>query len=76
MNAYEFVLALVFLVVVVPTWLHYRNRHNKPAPQPGPPPEDENTLNELRAVASRLEDRVRTLERVLDAEAPGWRAKV
>lgn len=30
---------------------------------------------EFRALAERLEDRVRTLEAILDDESPGWRRK-
>jgi len=73
MHAFEFVLALVFLVVVVPTWLRYRSQTATASKLSA---EDENTLNELRALAARLEERVHTLERVLDAEAPDWRSRV
>jgi phage shock protein B len=72
-NPFEFVLALVFLVVVVPTWLHYRHRS---AQAQKLSVEDENTIEELRTLAARLEERVHTLERVLDAEAPDWRTRI
>lgn len=72
MHAFEFVLSLVFLVVVVPTWLHYRHRGEAAATLAA---EDEKTIEELRSLATRLEDRVQTLERVLDAEAPDWRSR-
>lgn len=72
-NPFEFVLALVFLVVVVPTWLHYRHK-GVLASKLGA--EDEKTIDELRSLASRLEERVHTLERVLDAEAPDWRSRI
>ena len=35
--------------------------------------EDENLLDELHELARRLDDRMRTIERILDAENPGWR---
>ena len=38
-------------------------------------PEDENSLTDLRRGADRLEDRIRTLERILDDEVPDWRSK-
>jgi phage shock protein B len=36
--------------------------------------EDENLLDELHDVARRLEDRVCTIERIMTAENPAWRA--
>jgi phage shock protein B len=38
-------------------------------------PEDENSLTDLRRSADRLEDRIRTLERILDDEVPDWRSR-
>jgi phage shock protein B len=35
--------------------------------------EDENLLDELHELARRLDDRMRSIERILDAENPGWR---
>lgn len=35
--------------------------------------EDENLLDELHELARRLDDRMRTIERIIDAENPGWR---
>ena len=35
--------------------------------------EDENMLDELYELARRLEDRVTTVERILNADSPGWR---
>ena len=35
--------------------------------------EDENLLDELHELARRLDDRMRTIERILHAENPGWR---
>lgn len=37
-------------------------------------PEDENLLDEMFDMARRLEDRVHTVERILSAENPNWRA--
>lgn len=74
MSTFHFILGIVFLVVVVPTWMHYhygRDRNRGPVAAPV----DNDELIALREAAARLEDRIRTLERVLDAEAPGWRSK-
>ncbi|WP_142849334.1 envelope stress response membrane protein PspB [Telmatospirillum sp. J64-1] len=35
--------------------------------------EEERTMTELLGTADRLRERVANLERILDAEAPGWR---
>jgi phage shock protein B len=35
--------------------------------------EDENLLDELHDLARRLDDRVRTVERIVTAENPNWR---
>jgi phage shock protein B len=36
--------------------------------------EDENLLDEMNDIARRLDDRVCTIERILAAENPNWRA--
>ena len=36
--------------------------------------EDENLLDELHDVARRLDDRMATIERIIQAENPNWRA--
>jgi phage shock protein B len=35
--------------------------------------EDENLLDELHELARRLDDRMRSIERIIDADNPGWR---
>src|SRR5437868_2101782 len=35
--------------------------------------EDENLLDELHELARRLDDRMRSIERIIDTENPGWR---
>ena len=36
-------------------------------------PEDEKMLSEIWESVNRMEDRINTLERILDIEAPSWR---
>jgi len=36
--------------------------------------EDENLLDELHELARRLDDRMSTIERIVQAENPGWRS--
>jgi phage shock protein B len=69
-----FILALVFLTVVAPIWIiaHYLTRWRRSKKLSV---NDEKTLGELYEVARRMEARVVSLERVLDAEAPGWRTR-
>ena len=73
-GAFIFVLGIIFLTVVCPLWIsaHYGTRWRKSR---GLSREDEKTMAELWESARRLESRVEGLERVLDAQAPGWRGK-
>lgn len=67
---------IVFLVVVVPVWLflHYRSKRELP-----PPAEvaggGDGEIAELWQTARRMEERIRTLERILDADTPNWRGR-
>lgn len=66
------VVAVLFLVIVAPIWIvaHYGTRWRTARMLSR---EQERTLAELHDLAQRMEDRVNSLERILDAEAPGWR---
>ncbi len=69
-----FVPTVIFLAVVVPMWLilHYwtRARLNKSLS-----PDEHQHLEETLALAERLEQRVQTLETILDSEHAGWRTR-
>ena len=69
------VLTVLFLTFVAPLWIifHYVTRWRTAKALSA---EDERMLGELWESAQRMEDRIHTLERILDAEAPGWRHKV
>ena len=69
---FMFVPAVLFMVIVAPLWLifHYRTVW-KNQQQSGIT--DEKSTKEMWGVAQRLENRVANLEKLLDAEAPGWR---
>jgi phage shock protein B len=71
---FVFVPTIVFIVVVLPLWLllHYLTRWRASR---GLSTEDERMLADLWKNARRLEERVATLETILDAEAPGWRTR-
>ncbi len=67
-----FPLLVIFLVIVAPIWLilHYATRNSVSRRLNS---KDEALLEELSESAQRMEDRIRTLERILDADTPEWR---
>jgi len=69
-----FVLGILFLVVVAPIWIifHYMTLWRSARRLSG---EDEKALGDLWQSAKRMEARIDALEKVLDAEAPGWRMR-
>ncbi|MGH7087573.1 MAG: envelope stress response membrane protein PspB [Stellaceae bacterium] len=74
MHVFGFILALIFLTVVAPIWIiaHYLARWRRSRRLSS---SDEKTLAELYSAARAMEGRIATLERVLDADAPGWRTR-
>jgi phage shock protein B len=67
-----FALVIIFLVIVAPIWLilHYATRSSASRKISS---KDEALLEDLHESARRLEDRIHTLERILDADNPQWR---
>jgi phage shock protein B len=65
------IFAIVTLFIFLP-WLvfHYVTKWKAQATLTT---EDENLLDELHELARRLDDRMRTIERIIDAKNPGWR---
>jgi phage shock protein B len=67
---------VLFLVIVLPIWLvlHYRSQRvpmssiNVDADGP--------EVADLWQTARRMEERIRTLERILDADTPNWRGRM
>lgn len=74
MSEMAFVPAVIFLVIVAPVWIifHYLTKWRIAKTLSA---DDERMLSDLWHSASQMEDRIRQLERILDAEAPGWRSK-
>jgi phage shock protein B len=66
--------AMLFMIIVAPLWLifHYvtvwKTQRNAGRA-------DEGAIRTMSDTARRLENRVAALEKLLDAEAPGWRSK-
>ena len=73
MNVFEFIIILVSLVLgCITCWiymLYSRKEHRARRMQP----EAKYGLNELSAMAESLQDRIDTLESILDTEVPDWR---
>jgi phage shock protein B len=67
-------LGILFLVVVAPIWIvaHYATRWRTARVMSR---DQERVLAELYDSAHRMEERMESLERLLDVEAPGWRSK-
>ena len=74
MGGGAFVLAVLFMTVVAPLWIifHYVTKWRSAR---GLSAEDERMLAELWESAGRMETRIVSLEKILDSEAPGWRAR-
>ena len=73
MDFFEFVIALVSIMgAFVTIWIIavYQRKDKKQKPVS---PEAEYSLRELSAIAESMNDRIDTLESILDAEVPGWR---
>jgi phage shock protein B len=67
-------LGILFLVVVAPIWIvaHYATRWRTARMLSR---DHERVLAELYDSVRRMEERMDSLERLLDVEAPGWRSK-
>lgn len=64
--------AILFVIFVAPIWLvlHYRSSRQLGR---GLNEQEKARLNALVAQCELLQERVHTLERLLDVDAPGWR---
>jgi phage shock protein B len=74
MDFFEFVIALVFIVgAFVTIWVIavFQRKEKKPRASS----ETEYSLRELSTIAESMNDRIDTLESILDAEVPDWRAR-
>lgn len=68
------VIPILLLTVCFPIWIvfHYITKWKT---SKGLTPEDEKMLSEIWESTTRMEDRIATLERILDIEAPNWRRR-
>ena len=65
---------ILLLTVCFPIWIvfHYITKWKT---SKGLTPEDEKMLSEIWESTNRMEERITTLERILDIEAPSWRQR-
>ncbi len=65
---------ILFLTIGLPLWLvlHFVTRWKQSREISR---DDEQMLEELWALSQRLDDRIETLERILDDDHPNWREK-
>lgn len=70
---WDLVVIFTFVIALVAVRGHYRN---KTAGSGGLSAGDQTALAQAMETARRLEQRMETLERLLDEDAPGWRARV
>ena len=63
---------ILLITVCAPLWIifHYITKMKT---SKGLTPEDEKMLTEVWESTKRMEDRIQTLERILDIESPSWR---
>lgn len=65
---------IIFTMFVAPIWLilHYRS---KKLVSQGLSASEVNTLEALAAKEEQMSERIKTLEAILDSEAPNWRER-
>ena len=68
------VIPILLLTVCFPLWIvfHYITKWKTSR---GLTPEDEQMLSEVWESTAKMEERITTLERILDIEAPTWRQR-
>lgn len=68
------VIPVLFITIALPLWIifHYITKWKM---SKGLSPEDEKMLTEVWESTNRMEERITTLERILDIESPNWRKR-
>ena len=68
------VIPILFLTICFPLWIifHYVTKMKT---SKGLSAEDEKMLSEVWESTNKMEERIKTLERILDIEAPNWRSR-
>jgi len=65
---------ILLVTVCLPLWIifHYITKMKM---SKGLSPEDEKMLSEVWESANKMQERINTLERILDIESPDWRRR-
>ena len=65
---------ILLITVCLPLWIifHYITKMKM---SKGLSPEDEKMLSEVWESTNRMEERINTLERILDIDSPDWRKR-
>ncbi len=68
------IIPILILTICLPLWIifHYITKMKT---SKGLSPEDEKMPSEVWESANKMEERINTLERILDIEAPDWRRR-
>ena len=68
------VIPVLLVTICLPLWIifHYTTKMKT---SKGLSPEDEKMLSEVWESANKMQERIDTLERILDIEAPEWRRR-
>ena len=68
------VIPILLITVCLPLWIifHYVTKMKT---SKGLSPEDEKMLSEVWESANKMQDRISTLERILDIDSPDWRRR-
>ena len=68
------VIPILFITICLPLWIifHYLTKWKM---SKGLSPQDEKMLSEVWESTNRMEERITTLERILDIESPNWRKR-
>lgn len=68
------IVPILLLTVCFPIWIvfHYLTKMKT---SKGLTAEDEKMLSEVWESTNKMEERIKTLERILDIEAPAWRQR-
>jgi phage shock protein B len=66
---------ILMLTVCLPLWIvfHYVTKMKTSR---GLSAEDEKMLSEVWESTNKMQDRIQTLERILDIESPNWRGRI
>lgn len=68
------IIPILLLTICLPLWIifHYVTKWKT---SKGLSSEDEKMLSEIWESANRMEERIETLERILDIDSPDWRRR-